>query len=55
MLAHAGPATIEPMKRGAETLYRVIVPGARDAHSAERLRAQVAQAGFADARILKPS
>lgn len=54
MLAVAGPATIEPVKHGAMILYRVIVPGAKDVRAAERLRAQVAEAGFTDARILKP-
>jgi rare lipoprotein A len=54
MLQPAGAATIEPMQRGALTLYRVIVPGPKDANSAERLRARVAQIGFADARLIRP-
>ncbi|MDB5475875.1 MAG: rare lipoprotein, partial [Phenylobacterium sp.] len=54
LLQPAGAATIEPIQRGALTLYRVIVPGAKDHGSAERLRAQVAQIGFADARVLQP-
>jgi rare lipoprotein A len=54
MLEPAGPATIEPMQRGALTLYRVIVPGPKDANSAERLRARVAEIGFADARLIRP-
>ena len=54
MLQPAGAATIEPIKRGVETLYRVIVPGPRDAGSAERLRARVAQIGFTDARLIRP-
>jgi hypothetical protein len=32
----------------------VIVSGPRDAHSAERLRARVAEIGFADARLIGP-
>lgn len=54
MLQPAGVATIEPMQRGALTLYRVIVPGPKDASSAERLRARVAEIGFADARLIRP-
>lgn len=54
MLAHTGAATIEPTKRGAVTLYRVIVPGPRDAQGAARLKARVAEAGFADARLIHP-
>ncbi|HEV2532003.1 SPOR domain-containing protein [Phenylobacterium sp.] len=54
MLQPAGAAVIEPVSRGAETLYRVIVPGPRDAGSAERLRARVAQIGFSDARLIRP-
>lgn len=54
MLSGAGAAVIEPMKRGTGTLYRVIVPGAKDAQAAARLRQRVADAGFADARVLKP-
>lgn len=54
MLEPAGVATIEPMQRGALTLYRVIVPGPKDANSAERLRARVAEIGFADARLIRP-
>jgi cell division septation protein DedD len=54
MLEPAGAATIQPIKRGVETLYRVIVPGPRDAMAAERLRARVAQIGFADARLIRP-
>jgi rare lipoprotein A len=53
-LEPAGAATIEPVKRGAQTLYRVIVSGPRDQGSAERLRARVAQIGFTDARLLPP-
>ena len=54
MLEPAGRAIIEPTQRGAMTLYRVIVPGPRDAAAAERLRTRVAQVGFADARLLRP-
>jgi rare lipoprotein A len=53
-LEPAGGATIEPIKRGALVLYRVIVPGPKDPRSAERLRARVAQIGFSDARVLQP-
>ncbi|HEX3699534.1 MAG TPA: septal ring lytic transglycosylase RlpA family protein [Phenylobacterium sp.] len=54
-LAEAGPATVLPMttKSGA-TLYRVVVEGAADPAQAEALRQKVAEAGFADAKVIKP-
>ena len=54
-LEPAGAATIEPIKRGALTLYRVIVPAPKDHGAAERLRARVAEIGFSDAQLLKAS
>jgi len=42
------------VQSGAVTLYRVIVPGPRDAAAAERLRTRVTQIGFTDARLLRP-
>lgn len=53
-LADAGPARIEPLSRGDKTLYRVVLDGAADQDAAEALREKVAEAGFADARILMP-
>jgi len=53
-LAAAGPAQVEPLSRNGVTLYRVVVGGAADPDAAEELRAKVAEAGFADARVLKP-
>lgn len=54
MLALAGPATIAPMKHGTATLYRVVLSGPKDAADADRLRARVVQAGFPDARVIRP-
>ncbi|HEX3699063.1 MAG TPA: SPOR domain-containing protein [Phenylobacterium sp.] len=54
LLAHAGDAVIVPVKRGELTLYRVVLSGPRDAAGAERLRSRVAEAGFADARLIRP-
>jgi hypothetical protein len=51
-LGPAGAATIEPLRRDGITLYRVIVAGPAGPDAAERLRAQVAQTGFPDARPL---
>jgi hypothetical protein len=46
--------TIEPLQRGALTLYRVVVAAPQAAGEAEGLRARVAQTGFPDAWILRP-
>lgn len=53
-LAPAGAAVIEPVRRGALTLYRVILPGPKSPAAAERLRTRVAEIGFSDARLLRP-
>ena len=53
-LASAGSARVEPLSRGGTTLYRVVVYGAPDQDAAEALRQKVADAGFADARVLRP-
>lgn len=53
-LAECGSARVEPLSRGGTTLYRVVVYGASDQDAAEALRQKVAQAGFADARVLRP-
>jgi rare lipoprotein A len=53
-LASAGMARVEPMARGGTTLYRVVLDGAPDQDSAEVLREKVAEAGFTDARVLRP-
>ncbi|THD80806.1 MAG: septal ring lytic transglycosylase RlpA family protein [Phenylobacterium sp.] len=53
-LAAAGPASVVPMQRNAVTLYRVVLDGAADEDAAEALREKAAEAGFADARILRP-
>ncbi|THD54301.1 septal ring lytic transglycosylase RlpA family protein [Phenylobacterium sp.] len=53
-LARAGAATIEPIERGGQTLYRVTLPGPADEAEAYALRDKVAGIGFADARVLRP-
>jgi rare lipoprotein A len=53
-LASAGMARVEPMARGGTTLYRVMLDGAADQDSAEVLREKVAEAGFTDARVIRP-
>jgi rare lipoprotein A len=53
-LAAAGAATIEPIERGGQTLYRVTLPGPADEAEAYALRDKVAGIGFADARVLRP-
>jgi rare lipoprotein A len=53
-LAAAGTATIEPIERGGQTLYRVTLPGPADEAEAYALRDRVAGIGFADARVVRP-
>ena len=53
-LASVGQAVIEPMQRGGTTLYRVMLIGPSDELQAFGLREKVAQAGFADARVVRP-
>lgn len=51
-LAAAGSARVEPLTtRSGTTLYRVVLDGA-DQDAAEALREKVAEAGFADARVI---
>jgi len=54
-LASAGAPSIQTMttRRGL-TLYRVVLAGYADASAAEGARAQVAAAGFGDARVIAP-
>jgi rare lipoprotein A len=53
-LASVGRAVIEPVERDGTTLYRVVVPGPTDELQAYGLRQKVADAGFADARVIGP-
>jgi rare lipoprotein A len=53
-LSAAGEATVEPVERGGTTLYRVVLPAPADEAQANAIRDKVADAGFADARVLKP-
>ncbi|HEY8617946.1 septal ring lytic transglycosylase RlpA family protein [Phenylobacterium sp.] len=53
LLKTAGPAAIEQVDRDGVTLYRVLVAGPSDAAKADALRARVAEAGFADARVIR--
>jgi len=51
-LASAGSARVEPLTtRSGATLYRVVLDGT-DQDAAEELREKVAEAGFADARVI---
>ena len=53
-LSSFGDAVIEPVSRDGVTFYRVVVPGPQDQLQAYNLRKRVADAGFADARVLGP-
>jgi rare lipoprotein A len=53
-LARSWPAVVEPMSRGGVTLYRVMLDGISDQNEAEVLRQRIAEAGFADARVIRP-
>ena len=54
-LSSQGAATVEPFDRGGTTLYRVLLPGPSDEAEAYALRDKVAQSGFSDARVVRPS
>ena len=54
LLASAGPAVVVPVSRNGVTLYRVVLDGLADQDRAEALREKVAEAGFADARVIRP-
>jgi len=54
-LAVAGEAVIELVERDGGALYRVILPGPSDEAEAFALRDRVAQFGFADARVVRPT
>lgn len=51
-LRDVGRARIVPLKRDGRTLYRVVVESGRDIQGAGRLRDQVAQLGFPDAKLI---
>ena len=53
-LASAGQVLVEPVQHNGGTLYRVMVQGPTDEGEAWALRDQVAQLGFADARVIRP-
>jgi rare lipoprotein A len=54
-VASLGAAVVEPIRRNGATLFRVTLPGPADQQQAYNLRERVAQAGFADARVIGPS
>lgn len=51
-LRDVGKAKIVPLKRDGRTLYRVVLDSGRDMAGAGRLRDQVAQLGFPDAKLI---
>jgi rare lipoprotein A len=53
LLRAAGPAAVEAIDREGVTLYRVLLAGPATAAQADALRARVAVAGFADARVIR--
>jgi rare lipoprotein A len=53
-LGSLGPAAVEPLQRNGATLYRVVLTGPSDSVAAYDLRDRVAEAGFADARVIAP-
>ena len=53
-LAASGDASIRPLDRGGEVLYRVLVGGWSQAGEAASARAQIAALGFPDARVVSP-
>ena len=53
-LNKVGPSVVEPIERDGVTLWRVTVQGPPDQLQAYNLRKRVADAGFADARVVGP-
>ena len=53
-LNRVGPSVVEPIERDGVTLWRVTVQGPQDHLQAHNLRKRVADAGFADARVVGP-
>ncbi|MDP3659698.1 septal ring lytic transglycosylase RlpA family protein [Phenylobacterium sp.] len=53
-LSMAGPASIEPVDRDGERLYRVMLAGGADEVEAWATRDRVAALGFEDARVIRP-
>lgn len=53
-LNKVGPSVVEPIERDGVTLWRVTVQGPQDQLQAHNLRKRVADAGFADARVVGP-
>jgi len=53
-LARSWPAVVEPVSRKGVTLYRVVLDGIANQNDAEVLRQRIAEAGFADARVIRP-
>jgi rare lipoprotein A len=52
-LAATGRASVEPLQRDGQTLYRVVMPAPADEAGAYALRDRVAEIGFADARVVR--
>ena len=53
-LARAGAAAVRPVQVSGRQLYRVVVGSWSDQDSADAARIQVAEMGFADARVVRP-
>lgn len=53
-LDRSWPAVVEPVSRNGATLYRVMLDGLADQNEAEALRERIADAGFGDARVIRP-
>ena len=53
-LSGTGPASIRPLDRGGEVLYRVMVGGWTQADEAASARSQIAALGFPDAKVVGP-
>ena len=53
-IARSWPASVESVSRNGVTLYRVMLDGLTDQDEAEVVRQRIAEAGFTDARVLRP-
>ena len=53
-LGDSGAGVVQPVQRGGDTLYRVVLGGFNDADTASAAQARASAAGFSGAHVIKP-
>jgi rare lipoprotein A len=53
-LGDSGAGVVQPVQRGGDTLYRVVLGGFDDADTASAAQARASAAGFSGAHVIKP-